>query len=57
MTQKESTCNVGDLGLIPELGISPGGWHGNPLQYSPLDNPHGQRRLATIVHMVTKSQT
>ena len=31
---KESTCNVGDLGLIPGLGRSPGGGHGNPLQYS-----------------------
>ena len=43
---KESTCNVGDLGLIPELGRSPGGGHGNPLQYSCLENPHGQRSLA-----------
>ena len=33
---KESTCNVGDLGWIPELGRSPGGGHGNPLQYSCL---------------------
>ena len=30
---KESACNVGDLGSIPELGRSPGGGHGNPLQY------------------------
>ena len=37
---KESTCNVGDLGLIPGLGSSPGGEHGNPLQYSCLENPH-----------------
>ena len=36
---KESTCNAGDLGLIPESGISPGGGHGNPLQYSCLENP------------------
>ena len=36
---KESACNVGDLGLIPELGRSPGGGHGNPLQYSCLENP------------------
>ena len=43
---KESTCNVGDLGLIPGLGRSPGGGHGNPLQYSCLENPHGQRSLA-----------
>ena len=43
---KESACNVGDLGLIPGLGRSPGGGHGNPLQYSCLENPHGQRSLA-----------
>ena len=36
---KESGCNVGDLGLTPELVISPGGGHGNPLQYSYLENP------------------
>ena len=43
---KESTCNLGDLGSIPGLGRSPGGGHGNPLQYSCLENPHGQRSLA-----------
>ena len=44
---KESTCNVGDLGSIwVGLGRSPGGRHGNPLQYSCLENPHGQRSLA-----------
>ena len=42
---KESTCNAGDLGLIPSLGRSPRGGHGNPLQYSCLFNPHGQRSL------------
>ena len=42
---KESVCNTGDLGLIPGLGRSPGGGHGNPLQYSCLENPHGQRSL------------
>ena len=31
---------------IPGLGRSPGGGHGNPLQYSCLENPHGQRSLA-----------
>ena len=36
---KESACNVGDLGLIPGWGRSPGGGHGNPLQYSGLENP------------------
>ena len=43
---KAPTCNVGDMGLIPELGRFPGGGHGNPLQYSCLENPHGQRSLA-----------
>ena len=42
---KESTCNVGHLGLILGLGRSPGGGHGHPLQYSCLENPHGQRSL------------
>ena len=42
---KESVCNVGDLGLIPDLGISPRGRHDNPLHYSCLENPHGQRSL------------
>ena len=42
---KESTCNAGDLGLIPGLGRSPGERHDNPLHYSGLENPHGQRNL------------
>ena len=42
---KESACNAGDMGLIPGLGRSPGGGHSNPLQYSCLENPHGQRNL------------
>ena len=44
---KESTVNSRDLGSIPELGRSPGGGHGNPLQYSCLENPHGQRSLVS----------
>jgi len=43
---KESTYNAGDLGLIPGFGRSPGGGYGNPLQYSCLENPHGQKNLA-----------
>ena len=39
---KESACNAGDLGSISGLGRSAGGGHGNPLQYSCLENPHGQ---------------
>ena len=42
---KESACNEGDLGSIPGLGRCPGGGHGHPLQYSCLENPHGQRSL------------
>ena len=43
---KESACNAGDLGSVPGLGRSPGGGHGNPLQYTCLENPHGQGSLA-----------
>ena len=43
---KESVCNAGDLGSIPGLGKSPGEGHGSPLQYSGLENPGGQGRLA-----------
>ena len=45
---KNLTVNAGDkgdAGLIPGLGRSPGGEHGNPLQYSCLENPHRQRSL------------
>ena len=42
---KESACNVGYPGSIPMLGRSPGRWHANPLQYSCLEYPHGQRSL------------
>ena len=36
---KASAYNAGDLGLIPELGRSPGKGNGTPLQYSCLENP------------------
>ena len=42
---KESTHNAGDLGSIPGLGRSSVGGHGYPLQYSCLENSHGQRSL------------
>ena len=45
LSGKESACSVGDLGLIPGLGRSPGGGHGNPLQYSLSGESHGQRSL------------
>ena len=54
---KESACTVGDLGSIPESGRSPGGGHGNPLQYSCLENPMDRGAWWATVHVVTKSQT
>ena len=49
---KESACNVGDLGSIPGLGISAGEGNSYPLQYSGLEN-----FMDCIVHGVTKSHT
>ena len=47
---KNPSANAGNLlrdsGSIPESGRWPGGGHGNPVQYSRLENPHGQRSLA-----------
>ena len=43
---KNPLVNAGDLSSIPGLGRCPGGGHGNPLQYSCLENPHRQRSLA-----------
>ena len=42
---KESACSAGDLGSIPGLGRSPGEGNAQPLPYSCLENPHGQRSL------------
>ena len=43
---KESACNAGDPSSIPGLRRSPGEGNSNPLQYSSLENSHGQRSLA-----------
>ena len=51
---KESACNVGDLGSIPELEKSPGGGHGNPLQCSCLENPNGQKEPGGLQSMGCK---
>ena len=53
---KESACDAGDLCLIPGLGRSPGGGHGNPLQYSCLDKPMDRGAWQAAVHGVTESQ-
>ena len=47
---KEAACNVGDLGLIPGSGRSPGGGHGNPLQCSCLGNPVDRGAWKATVH-------
>ena len=54
---KDSTCNVGDLGLLPGLGRSPGEGKGYPLQYSCLGNPKNRGAWQTTVDGVTKSRT
>ena len=57
---KESTCSAGDTGdsgSIPESGRSPGGGHGNPLQYSCLENLMNRGAWQATVRRVAKSWT
>ena len=54
---KVSACNVGDLGLIPGSGRSPGEGNGNPLLYSCLENPKDKGACWATVHGVAKSRT
>ena len=54
---KESACSAGALGSIPRLGRSPGEGHGNPLQYSCLENPMDRAAWWATVRGVAKSQT
>ena len=54
---KEFDCNAGDLGSIPGLGGTPGGGHGNRLQYSCLENPMNRGAWQAAVDGVTKSWT
>ena len=54
---KASACNVGDLGLIPGSGRSPGEGNGNPLQYSCLENLMDGGAWWATVHGVTESDT
>ena len=49
--------DTGDAGSIPGLGRLPEGRHGNPLQYSCLENPMDRGTWWATVHGVTKSQT
>ena len=54
---KDSACNVGDLGSIPGSGRFPGRGHGNPLQYSCLENPMDRGAWWATVHGSTESDT
>ena len=53
----ESACNAGDLGSVPMSGRSPGGGHGNPLQYPSLENPTDGGAQWARVHGVAESDT
>ena len=54
---KESGCNAGDPGLIPELGKSPGEGNGNPFQYSCLENTMDRRAWQAMVHGILRVTT
>ena len=50
-----NTVDIRNAGSIPALGRSPGRGHSNPLQYSCLENPHGQRSLDTVYRVAKES--
>ena len=50
-----SAGDIRDVGLIPGLGLSPEGGHGNPPQYSCLENPMDRGARQATVHRVTES--
>ena len=52
-----NTEDIIDSGSIPGLGGSPGGGHGNPFQYSYLENPVDRGTWRVTVYRVTKGQT
>ena len=52
-----NAVDLGDAGSIPGLGRFPGGSHGNPLQYSCLENSMDRGTWQATVHGVAKSQT
>ena len=53
----DNAGDVRDTGLIPRLGRCPGGGHGNPLQYSCLENPMDRGAWWATVDRAAKSQT
>ena len=52
-----NTGDIRDVGSIPGLGRSPGEGHGNPVQYSCLENPMDRGAWQAKVHSVAKNQT
>ena len=54
---KNLAANAGDIDSVPESGRFPGGGHGNPLQYSFLENPMGRGAWQSSTHEAEKSQT
>ena len=54
---KNPPADAGDVGSIPGLARSPEGGHGNPLQYSCLENPMDRGAWLPTVHTVVQSQT
>ena len=60
LVEKNLPANSGDkrdLGTVPGSGKTPGGGHGNPLQYSCLENPMDRKAWRATVHRVPNSQT
>ena len=60
LSGKEAACNpgaAGDVGLITGSGRSAGGGHGNPVQFSCLENPMDRGAWQATVHGVAKSWT
>ena len=55
--QPANAGDISDVSSIPGLGRSPGGGHGNPLQYSCLENPMDRRVWRATVHRVAKNWT
>ena len=53
----DNARDIREVSSIPGLGKSPGGGHGNPLQYSCLGNPMDRGAWQATVHRVAKSQT
>ena len=53
----DNAGNISDVGLIAGSGRSPGGGHGNPLQYSCLENPMDRGTWQAMVYRVAKSWT